>query len=60
MILSSASPFALSAAGLPGVVPLSTALTFVIGALWLALGVAVWREAPSPENHNFGAKPMIP
>lgn len=60
VILSSASPFALSAAGLPGVVPLFTALTFVIGALWLALGFAVWREAPSPENHNVGAKPMIP
>ena len=60
VILSSTAPFALSAAALPGVVPFSAALTFVIGVLWLALGVAVWRDAPPSENRNVGAKPLIP
>jgi hypothetical protein len=55
--LSSTAPFALSAVGLMGSVMLSGGLQFVVGLLWVALGVALWRHAP--ENQNVGTTPQI-
>jgi hypothetical protein len=56
-VLSSTAPFALSAVGLMGSVMLSGGLQFVVGLLWVALGVALWRHAP--ENQNVGTTPQI-
>lgn len=58
VILSSTAPHALAAVGLTGNVPLSAAFEFVVGVLWVALGVAVWRESPSSDNHDTGATPL--
>jgi hypothetical protein len=56
-VLSSTAPFALSAVGLMGSVMLSGGLQFVVGLLWVALGVALWRHAP--ENQNVGTTTQI-
>ena len=56
-VLSSTVPFALSAVGLMGSVVLSGVFAFVMGLLWVALGVALWRYAP--ENQNVGTAPLI-
>lgn len=56
-VLSSTAPFVLSAVGLMGSVVLSGVFEFVMGILWVALGVALWRHAP--EIRNVGTTPQI-
>jgi ABC-type enterobactin transport system permease subunit len=56
-VLSSTAPFALAAAGLTGDMMLSEVSEFVMGLLWVALGVALWRHAP--QNQNLGTTPLI-
>jgi hypothetical protein len=51
-LLSSAAPFALA-----GGTTLSEVSELVVGFLWVAFGVALWRHAP--ENQNVGATPLI-
>jgi hypothetical protein len=56
-VLSSTAPFALAAAGLTGDMMLSEVSEFVMGLLWVALGVALWRHAP--QNRNVGTTLLI-
>jgi hypothetical protein len=56
-VLSSTAPFALAAVGLTGDMALSEVSEFVMGFLWVALGVALWRHAP--QNQNVGTTPLI-
>jgi hypothetical protein len=56
-VLSSTALFALSAVGLTGSMVLSEISELVVGFLWVALGVALWRHAP--ENQNVGTTPLI-
>jgi hypothetical protein len=56
-VLSSTVPFALAAVGLTGDMVLSEVSEFVMGFLWVALGVALWRHAP--QNQNVGTTPLI-
>jgi hypothetical protein len=56
-VLSSTVPFALSVVGLTGSVVLSGAFELVMGLLWVALGVALWRHAP--ENQNVRTTPQV-
>jgi hypothetical protein len=56
-VLSSTVPLALSAVGLMGSVVLSGVFQVVVGLLWVALGVALWRHAP--ENQGVGTTPLI-
>jgi hypothetical protein len=56
-VLSSTAPFALAAVGLTGDMALSEVSEFVMGFLWEALGVALWRHAP--QNQNVGTTPLI-
>ena len=56
-VQSSTAPFALAAAGLTGDMMLSEVSEFVMGLLWVALGVALWRHAP--QNRNVGTTPLI-
>jgi hypothetical protein len=43
--------------GLTGDMALSEVSEFVMGFLWVALGVALWRHAP--QNQNVGTTPLI-
>ena len=56
-VLSSTAPFALAAVGLTGGTLLSVVSEFVMGFLWVALGVALWRHAP--HNQNVRTTPLI-
>ena len=56
-VLSSTVPLALSAVGLMGSAVFSGVFQFVVGLLWVALGVALWRHAP--ENQKVGTTPLI-
>jgi xanthosine utilization system XapX-like protein len=43
--------------GLFGLLVLSGVFQFVVGLLWMALGVAMWRHVP--ENQHVGTTPQI-
>ena len=55
-VLSSTAPFALGAVGLSEDLAFTDASRFVMGFLWVTLGVALWRHAP--ENQNAATTPL--
>jgi hypothetical protein len=56
-VLSSTAPIALPAVGLAGVMTLSEVFGLVVALLSVALGVALWHQAP--EIRNVGTTPQI-